>query len=188
MYEFGCFVVWWGQFEMLMEVAIWKLTQRNAKANCLKINKLTAGRKRELLVKLLRRHAEAIKEALDRVFNVAKRNDWVHGTILNPNGDFSRLTRLRVHRESSRVENEPVDFSLSTFGQFFRSLEQFKTALANTIGVYVGSADAYIREMQGANPVVSTPRTDPVVCPRNGSTSPGCGRPDRRTVDSSGAD
>ena len=53
MYEFGCFAAFWSNFELLMEVAIWKLTGRNARENCTLVNHETAGIKRGLLEELL---------------------------------------------------------------------------------------------------------------------------------------
>jgi hypothetical protein len=58
---------------------------------------------------------------LENVFSVADRNGWAHGHVLNPNGDSSRLTRLRVELNSNdiKVENTNIDVSSSPFALLF---------------------------------------------------------------------
>ena len=55
MFEYGCFIAFWGNFEMYMEVVIWCLSNDDPIENCHKINKKTAGTKRKVLCRLLQK-------------------------------------------------------------------------------------------------------------------------------------
>ena len=128
MYEFGCFVTWWGNFEMLMEFLIWKLRGGCAIDNCKAINRKTAGEKRRKLRKLLQKYGQndAIT-ALDRVFEVAERNAWIHGTILNPKGDFSVLTRFRGEPDKTpfSAELKSINMDRTLFFDFYKAYDNF---------------------------------------------------------------
>ena len=148
MFEYGCFVAFWGNFELLMEVAIWQLTRADPIENCRRINGLTAGQKRDQLRSLLET-ANQTKTvvALDKVFDIAERNNWIHGHILNPKGDFSHLTRLRVTTRggSFAVNNTPISFDVSPFQEFYKAYGDFQT----TSGVNTDLCNEYIRKLQG---------------------------------------
>lgn len=147
MYEYGCFAAFWSNFELMMEVAICDLTGRSAKENCLEINTKTAGQKKKILQDLLQsigQHEEC--DALEAVFDVADRNGWLHGHILNPNGDFSVLTRLRIERNgnSFTITNTPISFDTSPFEAFYLVYGQFELKLKLT----KDRCDQYIRDLQ----------------------------------------
>ena len=88
--------------------------------------------------------------ALERVFEVAERNDWVHGVVLNPREDFSVLTRFRVPREGSfRVENTPIDFDSSPFQEFYDACGQFERAVASALKIDLRAlSDNYVTAVQ----------------------------------------
>ena len=154
MYEYGCFVSFWGNFEMYMEVVIWHLTNDDPLENCHKINKKTAGIKRKVLCRLLHKDGEQdVIDALDQVFDVAERNDWIHGTILNPDGDFSRLTRFRVYHDKDPilVENSILDLDISRFDEFYPAYDKFKNVIESTFGVSVSVCNDYIKKLQEDN-------------------------------------
>jgi nicotinamide mononucleotide adenylyltransferase len=93
MYEYGCFAAFWSNFELAIEVGIWLYSGRAAKENCRLVNPKTAGQKKVMLENLLLdKGLKEANDALQEVFSVADRNGWIHGHILNPNQDFSRLT------------------------------------------------------------------------------------------------
>jgi len=148
MYELGCFVAFWSNFELLMEVAIADLLARDAKTNCRLVNPWTAGRKMRELERLLSDQGRTgIVERLRAVFDIADRNSWIHGHILNPVGDFSRLTRLRIRVEPGdalRVTNETVAFDVSPFEQFYAAYQKFHQAT----GISVDRCNQYIRDLQ----------------------------------------
>ena len=98
MYEYGCFAAFWGNLDLMMEEAlIWHLESADdATTSCQNVNRLTSGEKRHRLTPLLERVSPDAVSALDHLFDVAGRNDWIHGVVLNPHGDHSRLTRFRV--------------------------------------------------------------------------------------------
>ena len=153
MYEYGCFVTFWGNFEMLMEVVIWKLSGRNAIDNCHKINKnkKTAGLKRDELRRLLKSAGQQdVIDALDRVFKKAERNDWIHGVILNPDGNFSRFTRFRVHynKNTFAVKNCPVNLTKSPFDKFYQVCDDFEKIVERTFGISRSVYNDYIIELQ----------------------------------------
>jgi hypothetical protein len=149
MYEFGCFTAFWSNFEIMMEVAIWKLSGKSPKENCSEINTKMAGKKKSELELLLSAsgNQKAI-DALNEVFNVADRNGWIHGHILNPKGDFSVLTRLRVEKNSNglAVSNLPINMSISPFESFYSKYQEFQ----NEINLTVEECDDYIRQIQNA--------------------------------------
>lgn len=147
MYEYGCFVAFWSNFEMLMEVAIWKESGADAKTNCEQVNGLTAGKKRQRLSQIYQTNGATAKlAALDDLFDVAERNDWIHGHILNPNGDFSVLTRLRVkiNRGVMDVSNTPIQFTANQFQPFYDAYQQF----LDECDVTIEEANQYIRDLQ----------------------------------------
>ncbi len=149
MYEFGCFIAFWSNFELMLEVAIYEFSDGPAKANCLEWNPQSAGRKKEKLEKLLAHSPEKNKPklaALKKVFDVAERNDWIHAHILNPNGDFSVLTRFRVekYRNSLKVSNARIDFNKDLFSDFYDAYGDFE----KVFNLPRSRCDAYILELQ----------------------------------------
>jgi hypothetical protein len=147
MYEYGCFTSFWSNFELMMEVAIHKYSGDSAIDNCKKINKLTAGVKKKKLAALLEKNSEQEKlNSLNNVFEVADRNDWIHGHILNPKGDFSQLTRLRVivGSDSLEVSNTPIDGSNSSFDDFYSAWADFQ----NIIALSVDECNEYLINIQ----------------------------------------
>jgi hypothetical protein len=149
MYEYGCFASFWSNFELLMEVAIADLTQRSAKENSRIINGETAGKKKQILAALLT-HADRhdVLAALQDVFDIAERNSWIHGHILNPNGDFSRLTRLRIEQNDggSFATNEEINFDSSPFEGFYEAYQEFQ----NKASITAERCNTYIRNLQRA--------------------------------------
>ena len=147
MYEYGCFAAFWSNFEMLMEVAICDLAERDAVDNCKLVNTKTAGQKKQILQNLLiaagRKDAH---DSLQAVFDVADRNGWLHGHILNPNGDFSVLTRLRVEKrgEDVVVSNNRISFDTSPFEVFYRAFG----GLEDQLGLSKERCNDYIRSLQ----------------------------------------
>ena len=149
MYEYGCFVSFWSNFELQMEVVIWKLSGTNPIENCRCVNKLTASQKRDRLAKLFAQHQQPrLLEFLNRIFDVAERNDWIHGHILNPVGDFSRLTRFRV-RKGDQVTNDPIQFHANLFEEFYTARREFEDAVVDRLGITVETANCYLTELQG---------------------------------------
>lgn len=148
MYEFGCFVAFWSNFELLMEVAISDLLNRDAKTNCRVVNPRTAGWKMRELVRLLSDKGRTdVIERLGTVFDIADRNSWIHGHILNPAGDFSRLTRLRIEVEGDdplHVTNNAIAFDVSPFQEFYAAYAEFQQCT----GISVERCDQYIRDLQ----------------------------------------
>ena len=149
MYEYGCFISFWGNFDLMMEALIGHLRNTDAVTNCREINKLTSGRKHKRLIQLLKDVAPEAVTALERVFEVAERNDWVHGVVLNPCGDFSLLTRFRVHSNPFTVENTPIDFNSSPFQEFYEAYQRFERALDCALGVKtIVLCNEYLRAVQ----------------------------------------
>ena len=153
MYEYGCFVCFWGNFDLMMEALIWHLSKAcSPSSNCRAINKLASGAKRGRLTPLLKSESPEAVAALDHLFSVAERNDWVHGVVLNPNGDFSVLTRFRAYsnHEPFRVENVRIDFDSSPFQDFYEAYQRFEREVDRSLGLNtVGMCNQYIRAVQG---------------------------------------
>ena len=132
-----------------MEVGIWVLTGRQAKENCRIVNPETAGTKKVILEKLLLgKGQKETLEALHEVFEVADRNGWIHGHVLNPNGDFSRLTRLRVQRQGTglKVANSLIRLDVSPFAAFYLAYEAFQIKL----DISSEKCNEYITSLQAA--------------------------------------
>ncbi len=148
MYEYGCFVSFWGNFDLMMETLIWHLSGTDPIKSCREINRLTSGVKHQRLTQLLMDVSPEAATALDRVFDVAKRNDWVHGVVLNPRGDFSLLTRFRVQKNPFKVENTPIGFNWS-FHEFYEAYGQFEQSVERALGIDMRvMCDDYLRAVQ----------------------------------------
>lgn len=149
-YEYGSFMVFWGNFDLMMEALIWHLERPdNPIASCRSVNRLSSGNKRARLNSLLlEREAPKAVRALDKLFDVAERNDWVHSVVLKPNGDFSVLTRFRVHTPF-RVENKPIDLESSPFEEFYEAYGRFESEVDNALGLSaLALGNEYLREVQ----------------------------------------
>lgn len=148
MYEYGCFTSFWSNFELMMEVAIWMFSDNDPKKNCKDINPKTAGQKKNYLSKiLLEQNQQQINNALTNVFSVADRNGWIHGHILNPGGDFSRFTRLRIEKNINgdiTVNNAEISFDISPFNDFYDAYGQFEV----TSGASTEKCNEYITLLQ----------------------------------------
>ena len=153
MYEYGCFVSFWGNFEMYMEVVIWHLTNDDPIENCRKINPMTAEPKRKALCRLLReKDRQDVIDALDKVFDVAERNNWIHGVILNPAGDFSLLIRFRVPRDKTRSPIVTIlDLDISPFDEFYQAYHEFEKIVGRSFSIDVSVCDDYIKKLQEDN-------------------------------------
>ena len=150
MYEYGCFVSFWGNFDLMMEALIWHLRNTvDPVTNCQEINRHSSGVKHERLIGLLKDVAPEAETALHRVFDIAERNDWVHGVVLNPRGDFTVLTRFRVYKNPFKVENTPIHFSSSPFQEFYEAYQEFEKAADYSLGVSTKAlSDEYLRAVQ----------------------------------------
>lgn len=141
MYEYGCFTSFWSSLDILLDVAICKFSGQDPKTYCLS-RSLTSGQKKVELEKYIA--DPIILGKLQVVFDTAERNDWMHGHILNPNGDFSKLTRLRINTKSGAVTNETINFSVSPFEGFYKAFEEFRSV----IGITVAECNDYIEKIQ----------------------------------------
>lgn len=165
MYRYGCFMSFWSRFELFMEVMIWRLRSDDPFENCQKINPLTAGRKRKVLKDILIKcNRHGIVALIDRVFENAERDHWVHGHILFPDGDFSRLTKLRVLFSKKpdpilSVHNTPIDLAASPFEEFYSAINCLERTADSELGVHAGyDTNWYIKELtQG--PIIDYMRT-----------------------------
>jgi len=148
MYDYGCFVSFWGNFDLMMEALVWHLRNTDPITNCREINTLTSGAKHERLTELLKDVSPEAMLALHRVFSVAERNDWIHGVVLNPRGDFSVLTRFRVRKSPLKVENTPIDFG-GPFQEFYEAYGLFTEAVDRLLGIDARAVcDEYLGAVQ----------------------------------------
>lgn len=141
MYDYGCFTSFWSNFDILLDVAICKFGNIDPKTHCLS-RSLTSGQKKTELEKYIT--DPAILGKLQAVFDAAERNDWIHGHILNPDGDFTRLTRLRIDTKSKTITNSPIVFSPSPFDGFYAAYGEFQAAL----GITIDECNDYIAKIQ----------------------------------------
>ncbi|MDE2984761.1 MAG: hypothetical protein OXU69_08645, partial [Gemmatimonadota bacterium] len=132
-----------------VEALIWHLGSTDPITNCQGINKLPSGAKHKRLTELLKDLSPEAVGALRHVFDMAERNDWVHGVVLNPRGDFSVLTRFRVHRSPFSVENIPIDFTASPFQEFYEAYRRFEKTVDSVLGIDTKAmCNEYLRAVQ----------------------------------------
>lgn len=171
LYEYGCFLLFWGNFEFVLEVVcllvdkpdVDSWTKEEVRANCHNINGKTAGvKKAELLKRICKSQLDyrVLQEALENVFQVAERNDWIHCTILNPLGDFSVLTRLRVTPDPFHVEIKEIvsESAITNFEWFYPAYAEFGDAILSTFGRDLKEVGSYyIGKLQDSPYILSSP-------------------------------
>ena len=151
MLDYGCFLVFWGNFELYMEGLIWHLRTTvsreniNCLTNCREINTLTAGRKRDKLIEfLLKANRQDVIDALKTVFDAGNRNEWVHGHILMPDRQSEKLSRFRVCQKTGRVENQLLDLYVSPLDAFNPEYIKFEDLVTSTLGFGMTECNNYI--------------------------------------------
>ena len=148
--QYGAFLTIWGYFEMQIEVLIWHLSkkvERNLSplANCAKINFLTSHFKCDKLKTLLREtsHQEVL-DAMEKAYNIADRNGWIHGHIMQHGEKHDRIARFRY------VKNQGLDYkelSPDTYPyyEFSNALEEFGRVIEKAFGIDEGVINYYMR-------------------------------------------
>jgi hypothetical protein len=145
LYEYGCFTTFWSSFDLMMDIAICKLKSQQPKAYCLSGKyKASGDKKRELETLLIALNDTNSLQKLQAVFDAAERNDWIHGHILNPHGDFTKLTRLRIDTKNKKITNLTIDLTSNPFEQFYAAYAEFESAICIT----KSECDQYITQLQ----------------------------------------
>ena len=151
MLDYGCFLVFWGNFELYMEGLIWHLRTTVCRenisrlSNCREINTLMPGHKRDKLIELLRiANRQDVIDALETVFDAGSRNEWVHGHILMPDRQSAQLSRFRVIRETGRVENQLLDLYVSPLDAFNPEYIKFEDLVTSTLKFGMKECNDYL--------------------------------------------
>ena len=116
MTQLGMFVTCWGNFEVYLEVIYWHfksqdLGERMPVIECCREFNATISfpEKCQKLCSLLNKQEEQeIIDAINRVIDVADRNSWIHGHVINPDEQFACLTRFRVYPKCGRIKVDPI--------------------------------------------------------------------------------
>jgi hypothetical protein len=130
MYEYGCFLSFWSSFETMVEIAIAERSGMTDATAHIVLSSLNFSAKSEILCALLKRSGEERQRAaLSKVASAVKRNDLVHGTVLNPKGDFSEM-RLLTRRVKRGYRSKNTLLDPNSFAPFYKALCEFEEALS----------------------------------------------------------
>ena len=149
MVEYGGFLISWGNFELRIEVLIWHLKKVKENLspidNCAKINVLSGYHKCETLKSLLQEPShQDVRDALEKAYNIADRNGWIHGHIMHAGDNLEQVARFRY------VNNEGLDFKIlspdpSPFYEFNHAVTEFEKVIESSFGITVSTINAYMR-------------------------------------------
>ena len=150
MMELGGFLIDWGYFEMQIEVLIWHLTKKEENnlsplANCRKINILTGHSKCRILKQLLRKTShQDVLDALEKAYNIADRNDWIHGHIMEAGHNFEQIARFRYVKDEG-LDYKPLSLDMYPFYEFNDVVTEFGKMIEKAFGITVSTIDDYMR-------------------------------------------
>ena len=117
-FDYGLFLITWNDFDILLEVLIYHLRTKvlneriSYSRNYRDVNSMQVREKRSEL-KYLLRYAKRydVIEAIEKVYNVADRNEWVHGKILylSITDKVIRFNPDNPERRYPQAETIPLD-------------------------------------------------------------------------------
>ncbi len=153
-YEYGRFLMAWGHFEIRSECLIWYLRKRvlreaiSALRNCREINPLPMKAKRKKLRNLLLRAEQPdVLKVVERMYENADRNGWVHGHIMLDDGNSKNVTRFRLdmvgHLHYTRVVPPSIEGHTLPFDQFHEDLKEFVKISEETANVTTSKVNFY---------------------------------------------
>ena len=150
MMQYGAFLSNWGYFEMQIEVLIWHLTKTKENnlsplANCRKINALSGHSKCERLKPLLRKTShQDVLDALEKAYNIADRNGWIHGHIMQYGHNFERIARFRYDKNEG-LDYKPLSLDMYPFPEFSDVVTEFGKVIEKAFGIAESTIDDYMQ-------------------------------------------
>lgn len=159
-YEYGLFVLEWNAFELYVEALIWYVRSKRLKegVNCIqnfrKINQLSPNKKRSALIDCLRRINESdVLDAVNKAYDVAERNQWIHGLVIPikvKEGEEHEEDTWLLYR-FNKVKNRPKfvritesDHGDRLFVEFHEAWRGLKSAAERAFGFLMDVADYYL--------------------------------------------
>ena len=138
-FDYGLFLLDWNDFDVVLEVLIWHLRTKvlneriSYSRNYRDVNSMQVREKRSELRYLLRyAKRNDVIEAIDKVYDVADRNEWIHGKIFYfpmslLDDRVIRFNPDKPERRSPRRETVPLDSS--AFEDFREAYNEFLTVI-----------------------------------------------------------
>ena len=152
-FEYGRFIILWNDFDLLLEVLIWHLRtevfdERTSYSTFYReVNSMRMWEKRSEVVHLLRRaNKQDIIQSVNKVYDVADRNGWVHGVIVSieqliPNGllRFNPKNDERRHPDITNVKLDALPFE-----KFSEALGQFENLVREEFEITAQTCFSYL--------------------------------------------
>ena len=134
-YEYGRFILTWNFFEFYVEALVWYFRTKYlhedliSTQNFREINHLSTTRKRYTCMSYLKRsRRKDVIAALEKVYDVAERNKWVHGMVIPDRYvDEDGEKRVTLYR-FNMVNNRPQTVILAEANVFGSPFEEFHEA------------------------------------------------------------
>ncbi len=159
-YEYGRFILEWNALEFYIEALVWYIRSKrlhqgvSCTQNFREINKLSPSKKRGTLMDYLKRIRERdVLTALNEVFDVAERNNWIHALVFpikeKEGGEYEDDTWLwyRLDNAGDRPKLLQLTESYgggSPFVEFYEAWNKFRSAAERSFGFLVDVADYYL--------------------------------------------
>lgn len=159
-YEYGRFILEWNALEFYIEALVWYIRSKrlhqgvSCTQNFHEINELSPNRKRGTLMEYLKRIRERdLLTALNEVFDVAERNNWIHALVFSikekEGGEYEDDTWLwyRLNKVGDRPKLLQLTESYgggSPFVEFHEAWNRFRSAAERSFGFLVDVADYYL--------------------------------------------
>ena len=159
-YEYGRFILEWNSFEFYVEALIWYVRAKrlhyelSCTQNFREINHLPPNAKRGTLIDYLRRINEKdVLDAVNNVYDVAERNKWIHGFVLqimDKEGDEHNDATWRLFR-LNKVNNRPKLIHITesdpdgdVFVDFHEAWTRFRSKAEHAFGFLIDVSDCYL--------------------------------------------
>ena len=159
-FEYGRFLLRWNDFDLLVEVLIWYLrtkvfNERTSYSTIYReVNSMQMRAKRSEVIHWLRRaNKQDVIHAVNKVYNVANRNGWVHGVVI----DIDQLTPnalLRFNPENDERRQPHVStVKLDTlpFEEFSEALDEFWKLVQEEFEITANTCFGYLLSVAGEN-------------------------------------
>jgi len=103
-YDFGRFVLDWNSFQFYIDALVWHIRTEflNEKISCYnnfrEMRQLQSWEKRKVFLSYLRRIGrQEVMKAAKEVYEIAERNEWIHGVVIHFTGLESGIITIRMN-------------------------------------------------------------------------------------------
>jgi hypothetical protein len=173
-FEYGRFILLWNDFDLLLEVLIWHLRTKvfnemtRYSTIYREVNSMRMREKRSEVIHSLRRaNKQDVIQALNKVYDVADRNGWVHGVIirigqLTPNG-LLRFNPKNDERRLPHITNVKLD--TLPFEEFREALNEFEKLVMEEFEITGNTCFEYLISVATENTAQIESRPSPKSAP-----------------------